>query len=63
MTAQIRYTFEPAGDGTKLTGSAEIEVNGWFKLLTPIIIGMGNRDNEADLANVKRKLEMRSQVK
>ena len=57
MTAHIRYTFEPVGEGTKLTGSAEIEVKGLYKLLTPIIIRMGDKDNEADLTNVKRKLE------
>ena len=57
MTAQIRYTFEPVGDGTRLTGSADIEIIGWFKLLTPLIVLLGDRDNREDLANVKRILE------
>ena len=57
MTAQIRYTFEPVGDRTILTGSGEVDIRGLWKVLTPIISSMGKRDNEADLANVKRLLE------
>lgn len=57
MTAQSRYTFEPASGGTRLTQISEVELGGWRKLLTPILVMMLQRDGREDFANLKRILE------
>jgi carbon monoxide dehydrogenase subunit G len=57
MTSQARYSVEPAGAGTRLTGSGEIDAVGLYKLLAPILIRTVKRHSEDDLANAKRILE------
>jgi carbon monoxide dehydrogenase subunit G len=54
---QYRYSVEPVGNGTRLTGSAEVEIVGVYKLITLLFIRMVTREKEAELANVKRLLE------
>jgi len=58
MTAQIRYAFEPVEGRTRLTGTSEIELGGLWKLITPILIPMLERDGRADMANIKRLMEV-----
>ncbi len=57
MTAQSRFTFEPVEGGTRLTQTSEVELRGWSKLITPILIPMLERDGREDFANLKRILE------
>jgi dehydrogenase/reductase SDR family protein 12 len=57
ITAQIRYTFEPVDGATRMTSAGEVELGGWLKLITPILIPMLERDGRADMANVKRLME------
>ena len=57
MSARIHYILEPEGEATKLTGAADLEISGWWKLLTPLMVNMANRDDKEDLANVKRIME------
>jgi carbon monoxide dehydrogenase subunit G len=58
MTAQIRYAFEPVEGRTRLTGTSEIELGGLWKLITPILIPMLERDGRADMAHIKRLMEV-----
>ncbi len=57
MTAQIRYAFEPVEGRTRLTGTSEIELGGWWKLITPLLSPMLERDGREDMANIKRIME------
>ena len=58
MTAQIRYGFESVEGTTRLTGTSEIELGGWWKLITSILIPMLERDNREDMTNIKRIMEV-----
>lgn len=57
ITSQARFSVEPAGTGTRLTGSGEVDAVGPYKLLAPILVRTVKRHSEDDLANVKRILE------
>jgi carbon monoxide dehydrogenase subunit G len=57
MTSRARFSVEPAGAGTRLTASGEVELTGLSRLLAPILVRMVRRHSQADLANVKRILE------
>jgi carbon monoxide dehydrogenase subunit G len=57
LTSQARYSVEPAGAGTRLTASGELDAAGLYKLLAPILLRTVKRHSEDDLANVKRILE------
>ena len=50
-------TLETVDEGTKVTLVAEYEVGGFFKLAEPIVARMGQRQAEADFANLKDLLE------
>ncbi len=58
MKAQTGFTFESVEGGTRLTQTSEIELGGWWKLITPILIPMLERDNREDFANLKRVMEV-----
>ena len=60
MTAQIRYAFEPVEGGTRMTGTSEVELGGLWKLITPILTPMLERDGREDMANIKRLIEVPS---
>ena len=51
------YSFEPAGDGTKLTCEADAETGDFFKIPDPIVTRMARRQLEADLTALKTLLE------
>jgi len=57
LTGQVRYTFEPVVSGTRMTSTAEVKLGGWWKLITPLLVPMLDRDGRDDLANVKRVME------
>ena len=54
----LRYTFETAEEGTKLTLDSEIEPTGMFKLLAPLIVRMTERMYRKDLDKMKQVLEI-----
>jgi hypothetical protein len=56
--AQIRYSFEPVEDRTRMTSTAEVELHGAWKLITPLLSPMLERDNREDMANIKRIMEV-----
>jgi uncharacterized protein YndB with AHSA1/START domain len=58
ITVQTGFTFEPVEAGTRLTQPSEIEIGGWWKWITPILLSMLNRDGGEDLANLKRIIEI-----
>jgi carbon monoxide dehydrogenase subunit G len=57
MASRARYSVEPAGAGTRLSASGEVEATGLYKLLGPILVRTVRRHSEDDLASVKRILE------
>jgi carbon monoxide dehydrogenase subunit G len=56
--AQIRYSFEPVDSGTRMTGISEVELHGAWRLITPILNLMLERDGREDMANIKRIMEV-----
>jgi len=58
--AQIRYSFEPVDGGTRMTGTSEVELHGAWRLITPILNLMLERDGREDMANMKRIMEVPS---
>ena len=51
------YSFEPAGDVTKLTMELEAETGDFFKIPDPIVTRMAGRQLEADMTALKTLLE------
>ena len=56
--AQIRYSFEPVDGGTRMMGTSEVELHGAWRLITPILNLMLERDGREDMANIKRIMEV-----
>ncbi len=58
-SADIRdvLTFEPVPAGTRMRWSWHVEPRGLFKLLTPIVARIGQRQEAAIWANLKQCLE------
>ena len=51
------YSFEPDGEGTKVTFTLQGEPGGFFKLAEPIVARSTQRQWETNLANLKDLLE------
>jgi uncharacterized membrane protein len=51
------YLFESVAGATKVTALPQPELQGFFKLLEPLMVGAIRKQNEAHLANLKRLLE------
>lgn len=49
--------FDPVPSGTRMSWSWEMRLRGPYKLLTPIIVGAGRRQEQANWAGLKRFLE------
>jgi Polyketide cyclase / dehydrase and lipid transport len=49
--------FDPVPDGTRMSWSWEMRLRGLYRLLTPIIVGAGRRQEQANWAGLKRFLE------
>ncbi len=60
LATQWRYTFEPQDGATRVTGVAEFEPGGLFKLANPLIEAAAKRQLETDLSNLKDLLESRA---
>jgi len=58
VTAETGFTFESVEGGTRLTHPSEIELGGLWKLITPILMPMLERDGQEDMANIKRLIEV-----
>jgi carbon monoxide dehydrogenase subunit G len=56
-SGNLRYTFESVTGGTRLTGTSEVQLGGWLKLLMPLIAPIAEWDGQDDLVNVKRVME------
>jgi uncharacterized protein YndB with AHSA1/START domain len=52
-----RVTFERIAGGTRVTGTLVGEPGGFFKLAEPLLMSMGKRQFDADLANLKDLME------
>lgn len=52
-----RFTFEPAGNGTKVTFVLDAEVGGLGRLAGPMIGREMSKGIESDMANMKRLIE------
>lgn len=50
-------TVEGSGEGTRVGGSFEAEPGGFFKLAEPVLVRIGKRQFESDLANLKDLIE------
>ncbi len=56
-TASQRYRLESIENGTRFTVTASLDFVGWWKWIVPILAPMLKRDEQEDLANLKRILE------
>jgi uncharacterized protein YndB with AHSA1/START domain len=54
---ETTYTWEPAGDGTRMTLRNRGEPAGFSRLVAPLMAMAMRRANRADLAKLKRVLE------
>ena len=50
-------TFEPDGDGTRRRWLSDLQPNGALKVLSPIIVRIGRRQEAANWASLERYLE------
>lgn len=56
----ISYRFDGTDAGTRLTRRVDLEPEGFFKLMTPMMKSMMKRGNARFVANLKRVLESSS---
>ena len=58
IPGEIRYLFEPAGEGsTRFTQNFQAEVGGFFRLAEPLVARAIRRQMQADMATIKDVLE------
>jgi hypothetical protein len=59
LAADIAGTlrFDPVPNGTRMSWSWAVTPHGLYRLLTPIIVGAGRRQEQANWAGLKRFLE------
>jgi uncharacterized membrane protein len=57
LPLEIHYTFEPIGEGTKITIEANLDAGGFFKLAEPVVGRMLNRQTASDVQTLKELLE------
>ena len=50
-------SFEAQDDGTRVSMAADAELGGFFRVAEPIVVRMGRRQMETDMANLKDLLE------
>ena len=50
-------TFDPVPGGTRMRGSWEVELHGPFKLMSPLVVRVGARQERAIWTGLKRLLE------
>jgi uncharacterized protein YndB with AHSA1/START domain len=54
---QVSMTFEPIEGGTRVGVTYEAEPGGFFKLAVPLFVGMGKRQLQSALDNLKGLME------
>lgn len=57
LPVEGQATFERVEDGTRINLKVEVEIGGFFKLAEPLVVSMGKRQLEGDLANLKDLME------
>jgi uncharacterized protein YndB with AHSA1/START domain len=53
------YVFEPLAEGTRWTFTAQVQADGLFAIVEPLLVGMLKRGMEASMAEAKALLEQR----
>jgi uncharacterized protein YndB with AHSA1/START domain len=61
VTAQTGFTLKPVEDGTWLSHPSEITLGGLWKLITPVVTPMLEREGQEDIASIKRILDFPAQ--
>jgi hypothetical protein len=59
MSPTFTFTFEPVVDGTKFTRKGDIQLNGWMRLMEPVMKGMAAKRADGFLGNLKNLMESR----
>ncbi len=60
LPIKTQRMFEPVEGGTRVTFSVETELDGFFKLVEPLMASIGKRRLEADAVTVKKLIEARA---
>jgi hypothetical protein len=56
-TSTFTFTFEPVDGGTRFTRKGDIRINGWMRLMEPMMKGMASKRADGFLAKLKQLLE------
>jgi hypothetical protein len=54
---QGTLTFDPVAGGTRMGWTWDLRLRGWYRLLTPVIVRSGRRQEQATWASLKQYLE------
>jgi uncharacterized protein YndB with AHSA1/START domain len=54
--------FDPVANGTRMCWSWEVRPRGLYRLLTPVIVRVGRRQEQENWGSLKRFLEVREQL-
>jgi uncharacterized protein YndB with AHSA1/START domain len=57
MLPTFTFTFEPVNGGTRFTRKGDIRINGWMRLMEPMMKGMATKRADGFLAKLKQLLE------
>ena len=57
LRGRFAYLFEPAGSGTRLTQMTEIGFAGPLDILSPLVAGEAQKEEDAELVRLKEVLE------
>jgi hypothetical protein len=57
ITGTLR--FDPVADGTRMSWSWDMKPHGLYRLLTPVIVCVGRREEQENWGGLKRFLEVR----
>jgi carbon monoxide dehydrogenase subunit G len=57
MDVQYTLTFEPVPEGTRMRWSGDLEPRGMLKLLSPVVAGLGRRQEQRIWTGLKHLLE------
>ena len=58
---ELSATLETVDEGTRVTLVGEYEIGGFFKLAEPLVARMGQRQADADFANLKDLVEAQAE--
>ena len=62
VESEDQFTFEPVGEGTKVTRVTEGELSGFFRMAEPLVVRMLNRQFETNFSNLKDLLEAQAEA-